>query len=97
MFVQRKKRKDGSAGQRELEDDGTPVKVRGNKHPLSQEELRLWGDSKLETIKYFCASWPGDIYSAITIDGEPWDQVAPAEVHGLGQATRHVEVVLRKR
>jgi hypothetical protein len=97
LTVQPRKRKDGSAGQRELENDGEPVDVKGNRHPLSEEDIRLWGDSAKETVKYFCDTWPGDIYSTITIAGEPWDQVAPARVHGLGQNTRHVEVILRKR
>lgn len=87
----------GSAGQRELQDVGDPIVVRGNRHPLSQEEIRLWGDSAKETVKYFCDTWPGNIYSGITIAGEAWDQVAPAEVHSLGQNTKHVEVILRKR
>lgn len=95
--VQRRVKTAGSAGQAEYVNDGDPVTVRGNRHPLTQEEIRLWGDSARVTEKFFCNSWPGDMFSVITIDGDPWDQVAPAERHGLGQATRHDEVVLRKR
>jgi hypothetical protein len=96
-IVQNRTKGTGSAGQAEYVNAGAPITVRGNRHPLTQEEIRLWGDSAKVTEKFFCNSWPGDMFSEITIDGEPWDQVAPVERHGLGQATRHDEVVLRKR
>jgi hypothetical protein len=96
LVVQPTKKKDGSAGQRERENDGDPVNVRGTYHPLSADEVKLWGDSERETGKFFCKSWPGDLYSVITFRGSVWDQVA-AEVFDIGSSTKHIEVVIRRR
>jgi hypothetical protein len=97
LTVQLRTRQEGSAGQSEYIPSGEPIEVRGNIHPLSQEEIQLWGDSARETIKWFCKTWPGDIHSEVTLRDAKWDQVAPAAVFDLGKTTKHVEVVLRRR
>lgn len=97
LTIQNKKSVRGSAGQSEYVDDGPPIKVRGNLHPLSSDELQLWGDTNRQTRKWFGKTWPADTHSEITFDGELWDQVAPAEKFDIGQRTKHFEVVLRKR
>lgn len=97
LVVQRRKKVPGSAGQGELAADGTPIPVRGNFHPLSAEEIVLWGDSGKETGTWFSKTWPGDIYCSITFRGAQWDQVAPAKVFDIGSSTQHVEVVIRRR
>jgi len=96
LTVQKTKKKLGSAGQRERESDGDPVTVRGNYHPLSDEEIQLWGDSERETGKWFSKTWPGDLYSVITFRGHTWDQVA-METFDIGSSTKHIEVVIRRR
>ena len=97
VSVQKRKSKTGSANQKEYENDGAPVIIPGTYHPLSAEEILVWGTSTRETGKFFCRSWPGDIHSRITFRGAQWDQVAPAEISDIGQNTKHVVVVLRRR
>jgi hypothetical protein len=97
VTVQRRKRVPGSAGQKELENTGAPIPVRGNAHPLSTEEIRAYGDRAGELRKFFCRAWPGDMFSELTFDGGTWDQVEPEHTHGLGHLTKHVEVIIRRR
>lgn len=97
LVVQKRKKAPGSAGQRELVNDGSPVTVVGNMHPLDTSEIEFYGTRASDTRKWFCKSWPGDMFSEITYDGAKWDQVDPEKVHKLGQATRHIEVIVRKR
>jgi hypothetical protein len=97
VVVQKRKRVPGSAGQKELVNDGSPIIVRGNVHPLSEDEIRALGDRAVETRKFFCRTWPGDMFSALAYDGGTWDQVEPAQTHGLGHLTKHVEVLIRRR
>lgn len=95
VTVQRTKEKRGTAGQRERENDGEPIAVRGNMHELDADEVQLWGDRGHETKKFFCKSWPGDIFSIVTYAGKTWDQVAPEMRFGFTHP--HIEVILRKR
>jgi hypothetical protein len=84
-------------GHEELQPTGEPISVRGTVHPLDAAEIQFYGDRALETRKFFGPSWPGNIDCRITFDGDEWDQVEPAAVHGIGQASRHVEVIIRRR
>jgi hypothetical protein len=95
--VQRTKEVRGSAGQRERENDGDPIPLRGNMHELDAEEIQFWGDRQRVTKKFFYygKTWPGDIFSKITFDGSDWDQVAPAKMFGFTR--KHIEVILRER
>jgi hypothetical protein len=97
VSVQLREKVAGSAGQAEWSDAGDPVTVRGNVHPLEADEIVYWGDHGRDMRKLFCKSWPGDIHSVISWDGAAWDQVAPEQLFKIGQSTKHVEVILRRR
>ncbi len=99
LLVQPREKFKGSAGQTEYRNVGDPVEVRGNVHPLSAEEVQLFGDRAVDTRKffYFGPSWPGDMFCEITFEGVKWDQVAPAPHMDLGLRTAHFEVLIRKR
>lgn len=92
----------GSAGQAEWVPieiaDGDPVpSVRCNVRPLSAEEVQFWGDRGKDTRIVFADTWPFDIHSRLTFEGAEWDQVEPEKNFDFGAATKHHEVVIRKR
>lgn len=87
----------GSAGQTEWTPTGRPVTVSCNIHPLSTDEVEAWGERSRDMRTLFCRTWPGNQHSPIVWEGTVWDQVADAQTYGMGVATRHVEVLIRKR
>ncbi len=97
LTVQPRKQQTGSANQVEWVDDGDPVTVAGNAHPLDQAEIVNFGDVGQDLRRWFCRSWPGDMHSVLTFEGDPWEQAEPAARHKIGRGTRHVEVVIRRR
>jgi hypothetical protein len=96
-LVQNKKTVPGSIGQDELVDDGAPIEVRGNKHPLSSDEIVSFGLRDFVSTSFHCLTWPGNPLCVVTLDGVEWDQVGEAQLYDMSPSTRHFEVVLRKR
>jgi hypothetical protein len=81
------------------EPDGPPVTVRCNVYPLSSDEsvsLGLINDETRRVYLHF-TTWPGNQHSTITFDGALWEQVGPVVTYDSGFATKHSQVVLRKR
>jgi hypothetical protein len=97
VSVQKMRSETGSVGQLERVKDGRPVNVRGTLHPLDATEIQFYGDRGTETRKFFCNVWPGGMNAVVTFEGATWDQVEPVESHRIGQMTKHVEVILRRR
>ncbi|WP_243063189.1 hypothetical protein [Humibacter sp. RRB41] len=97
VTVQNRQQVEGSIGQNELVNDGAPVKVRGNKHPLSSDEIVSFGLRDFVTMSFHSLSWPGSPLCVVTFDGAEWDQVGEAQLYDMSPSTRHFEVILRKR
>jgi hypothetical protein len=97
LVVQNRKKVPGSIGQNEFVNDGSPITVRGNKHPLSADEIVSFGVRDFVSTAFHCLSWPGNPDCIVTLDGVDWDQVGEAQLYDMSPATRHFEVVLRKR
>lgn len=76
---------------------GNPIVVSCNVRPLDTEEIQFWGERGGDTRKVFADSWPFDIHSALTFNGQPWYQVEPEKDFDYGTGTKHHEVVIRKR
>ncbi len=95
--MQKRKKLAGSIGQDELVNEGDPILVRGNRHPLSSDEIVSFGLRDFVTTSFHCLSWPGDPLCIVTLDGDEWDQVGEAQLYDMSPTTRHYEVVLRKR
>lgn len=89
----------GSAGQTEYRPIPftDPVTVPCNVQPLDAAEVQFYGERARDTRKVFADSWPFDIHSRLTFQGEAWDQVEPEKYHAQGQGTKHHEVIIRKR
>ena len=95
----------GSAGQKEYRPitgsgpgtEAKPIVVSCNVRPLDTEEIQFWGERGGDTRKVFADSWPFDIHSALTFNGGQWYQVDPEKDFDYGVATKHHEVVIRKR
>ena len=97
LVVQNRKRVPGSIGQDELANDGDPITVRGNKHPVSTDEIVSFGLRDFVTTAFHCLAWPGNPLCVVTMDGAEWDQVGEAQLYDMSPGTRHYEVILRKR
>jgi hypothetical protein len=97
VMVQRRRRVKGSAGQGEFENDGLPVTVRGNVHPVSTSETIDYGLQGTDLRRLHCLNWPGDSRSNVTFDGASWDVAAPPQHFDMSPSTAHWEVLLRKK
>ncbi len=86
----------GSLNQKELVDTGDPVPLKCNVYPISVDEQQFYGRSAGDVRKLFCRSWPGNLDTIVTFEGDVWD-VEPAQPFGAGRNTRHVEVVIKRR
>lgn len=95
----------GSAGQGEYVpipgpvagSEGNPIIVSCNVRPLDTQEVQFWGERGSDTRKVFADYWPFDIHAALTFDGQKWYQVEPEKDFDYGVASKHHEVVIRKR
>ena len=95
----------GSAGQKEYRPitgvgpgtESAPITVACNVRPLDTEEIQFWGERGGDTRKVFADTWPFDIHSALTFNGDSWYQLEPEKDFDYGTGTKHHEVVIRKR
>ena len=85
-----------SLGNPKLVDDGDPVEVGANVHPLRADEILARGLQESIARRVVARAWPGDIYSLIYFDGYEWEQ-EPAELFDQSRSTRHFEVVIKRR
>jgi hypothetical protein len=93
------KRKAGpkdSVGNLTLVNDGAPVTVGANVHPLRAEEILSRGLQEVVARRVVARTWPGDIHTLIYFDGYEWEQ-EPAEHFDQSPTTDHFEVVIKRR
>lgn len=97
LMVQLYVKSPGSIGQNEYEPTGDPVPVKGNKHPLTAQEVEANGLQNFTTVNWHSIKWPGDEHCRVTLDNAEWDQIGEAKLFAMSTRTLHYEVILRKR
>lgn len=78
--------------------DGSPETVWGSFQPLSAAESADFdGTVTFTQRRFICRDWPGDNHSVVTASDGVYDTVGDPQWLNMSPATRHWEVVLKRR
>lgn len=77
-------------------DDGSPIEVACNIRAVSASEAASLGLTLTTLRRLYCREWPAFPTSALTIAGQPFEQVGEAQWFGGSRRLGHWEVVVKK-